>query len=292
MYNTRPSRTEVRNKERFKWKSKKGGAIIGGISGGGIITLILLSGFLTSWWGLIGGDVITPTVFGLTVDNVYDSSVLDNATITYYDSTPEGIPDDIIATGDADNLTMQSWDFTSGHTYWCLTQLAGFQDKWTELVTNNQNNIHLWELPTINATTVTFLSDVGATMRRNMNKNATITFYFNSTSQEGHGFEPFYNAVTNLTSYVTMNFTFNITTGLTINNVKIKGGVEVDGKKVIDTVAKVLVVPITSTFMCGNSSSTNKFILNLETQGLGAIGLLNVDLVFDGIVYGKKAVSA
>jgi len=287
MYNTRPSRTEMRNKEKFKWKSKKGGLAIGSIASGISITAIIIFAAFTMSIGGGGGE--EPTVYGIHIFNTYDHTQYNNATISYYDSNTSNLPDDLIATGNADNVTMLSWDFTSGEIYWCLTQLAGFQDKWSLLDIDAPNNVYIWELPTLNATTTTFLTDLGVNMTRSKNANATLTFFFNYITQEGLGFETFYNASADTYGYVTMNFTFSSTSGLTVDTVQIKNGVEVSSEKALVTTQ--ITVPVTSSFLCGDSGATNQLSFELETSGLGTLGLTLIELIYEGIVYARLAMA-
>jgi len=287
-----PRGAKLREKEAMSPQAKyrlKWGV---GIAGVGVAAIVIVGFFLGWFGGTIGGGV-TQT-YGIRVYNLYTGKSLTSANITYWDSLSNGLPDDAIASGTMDNVTMINfWKLYPSQDVgriWASVELAGYQTVWSILNTKGQNDIAMLALPEGNGTgTLAHVSNGTAWQTNTTIGDAVVTFTF-STALNGSGFRPTFLADTNTTNYIALNFTFNNTASLgMVTTFYNANGVSnevtaYDYRKAVD--GNSVIVHLSDQFVIGKTALTNYFKVGCTIEFLPATRhLLSIELMYGGVVY-------
>lgn len=278
----RPARNSG-NREKEAWKDltdkQKNGIKIGSAVGVVALAVVLILGGIYGGWfgGSLGG--LGETHFGIRVYNAWDNANLTTANISYWDSKDNGLPNKMLTFGTMDNVSMITYDFPEGDI-WAKVELADFQTVWVLLDTANDNTISMLKLPQDVAVGGIFDS-LGDPMLPSTDDNGTIRWTF-PLLQNGTGFRPTYNAMSNDTIYITMKCYFSSVPGKDM--VKISG--EVSSQKTVDSVNKAIVIPVASSLIVGTTTLTNYLELSCEVSHGGSLTLDSIDLLYDGVVFG------
>jgi hypothetical protein len=282
MYNNKHSGRGQRSKEKMKSWGERSAAmraliIILIIVGASVVSVLIL-------WatGVITFGNITPEQeeeFSVQVLDRFDNEELTTANISYWDADNDGLPDDMLASGNADNVTMLNYNFPSATAkYWLKAELSGYKTWWMEIDIDGENIARLTKLPTANGTLSVLDTDNGGDWDNSTASNVSILVDF-ANSLNGTGFYTTYNADTNTTSYLTIEIATN-ETGISVNDFVIEG-VEVEDKKVES--GGVVTIPLTSDLLIPESGAPD---LNLSGEfDLGNAEVSSVKLVYDNVVY-------
>jgi hypothetical protein len=278
MYNPKKNSIQGRatkNKSGFQWTNTRKAllaTVIAVVAVASIVTLVVLYGRPP------GAGIIAPDdEYTISVIDRYDSDELTSANISYWDSDIDGLPDDMLASGTPDNVSMINYDFSAIVDYWVKVELSGYKSVWEELDTDGENIIQLTKLPTADATG-SILNSSGGAWANQTSDNGTIRFTW-ATAQNGTGFNTEYNADTNTTSYLELVFTFNDTASAGL----VELSNEVEDDKAVSTVN--LTVPIDVLFLVGDDTLTNYLELACEIDLAGTIALTEINLEYDGVNY-------
>lgn len=242
-----------------------------------------LAGYYTPKPGSVGGTGGGGTsVYGITVFNLASGKNLTSANITYYTAKTNGLPDEALASGTMDNVSMIDYAFPAG-TIWASVQLAGYETNWVTLAKHAMNSISMLKIPTANAT-VSTLNDATGTAIHLTNATGNMDWTFAYTAQNGTGLREQYIAGTNTTLHVTLVFTFNTTA--------VKSYVTVDSQvtSLVTINADVLTIPTTSSFIVPATATTpalmNSVTINRPLLHGSVVGISTVKLEYNGVVYG------